>query len=43
MEELALYPSVLLLFEKDTKLHKLITPITVDFENLIEDILHSPD
>ena len=43
MEELALYPSVLLLFEKDTKLHKLITPITEDFENLIEDILHSPD
>ncbi len=42
-EELPLHRSVELLFEQDAKLFKLITPIQVDFENLIDEILHSSD
>jgi len=43
MDELPLHPSVELLFDHDPKLFKLITPIEVDFEKLIAEILHSSD
>lgn len=41
MEELTLHQSVTELFEKDTKLQRLIKPIEVDFEKLIDEILHA--
>jgi hypothetical protein len=41
MEELNLHPSVKTLFDKDKKLLKLIKPIEVDFNQLIDEILHS--
>ena len=41
IEELALHPSVAALFEKDKKLQRLIKPIEMDFDKLIDEILHS--
>ncbi len=42
MEELKLHQSVAALFEKDKKLIRLINPIQIDFDKLIDEILHSP-
>ncbi len=41
MEELNLHQSVSALFEKDKKLIMLTSPIEVDFDKLIDEILHS--
>jgi hypothetical protein len=41
LEELALHPSVAALFERDPKLQRLTQPIEVNFDDLIDQILHS--
>lgn len=41
LEELPLHPSVVALFERDPKLQRLTKPFEVDFDDLIDQILHS--
>lgn len=41
IKELELHPSVSALFDKDKKLQRLIKPLEVDFDKLIDEILHS--